>query len=484
MRNKRLLVALLLLLFSGCSTYNSIFAPQNPLQKFSKNIDRILSDSLFIPCQTGIKIVSLATGEVLYERNAKLLLRPASNMKLLATGTGLMTLGKDYEFKTQVFADTSLQNKDSVVHGNLYFKGYGDPDFNTKELADMITSVKNAGIKEIEGNLVGDVSFFDNQHWGTGWMWDDEPFGFAAYNSPLTINRNCIQVTVHAGYKAGDPPTVIIDPPTAYVSLENTATMNDSGINTLEVSRKFAEHLNTITVRGTMPVGAPDDVELITVLNPELYFLTLAKEELRRQNIELDGTISVDSVSPNAKLLYTHIQPMDSMIVFLNKVSDNLSAENLLKTIGASQYGMPGSTQHGISVVKRVLAGFGVDSTKFLMVDGSGVSHYNLLTPDLFIKLLTAMYHQKNLFDLYYASLPIAGVDGTLSDRMRGTSAEKNVHAKTGSISGVSTIAGYVHTADNEPLTFSIMMQNFIGSDSPYHAVQDSLATLMANFHR
>lgn len=403
-------------------------------------------------------------------------------MKLLTTATGLMTLGTNYDFKTMLFADTSIH--DSVESGNLYLKGYGDPDFTTQELAELISSVKQAGIKKIEGDLIGDVSYFDDKQWGVGWMWDDEPYGFAAYNSPLTINHNCVQVTVHSGYNAGDPPTVIIDPPTAYVSLENNATMNDTGANTLVVSRKYAERLNTITVDGTMPIGAPDDVEEITVWKPEMYFLTLAKEELRRQGIELDGTITVDTLPANAKLLAAHLQPMDSMIVYLNKVSDNLSAENLLKIIGATQYGSPGTTQHGISVVKRVLAGFGIDSTKFLMVDGSGVSHYDLLTPEIYIKLLTGMYNQKNLFDLYYASLPIAGVDGTLSNRMKNTPAQNNVHAKTGSISGVSTLSGYVHTADNEPLAFSIMMQNFIGSDSLYHAAQDSIAALMAGFHR
>jgi D-alanyl-D-alanine carboxypeptidase/D-alanyl-D-alanine-endopeptidase (penicillin-binding protein 4) len=482
MRQMRIFFSLVLLLFSGCVTSRSIFTPHNRMEEFREKIDHILSDSLFIPCQTGIKIVSLATGEVLYERNSHLLLHPASNMKLLTTATGLMTLGTGYEFKTQLFADTTIY--DSIEHGNLYLKGYGDPDFTTQELAELISGVKKAGIKEIEGDLIGDVTYFDDQRWGTGWMWDDEPYGFAAYNSPLSINHNCVQVTVHAGYNAGDPPTVIINPPTAYVSLENTATMNDTGANTLEISRKYAERLNTITVKGTMPVGAPDDVEEITVLNPEIYFLTLAKEELRRQGIELDGAITVDSLPSNAALLAAHAQPMDSMIVFLNKVSDNLSAENLLKIIGAEEYGIPGTTQHGISTVKRILREFGIDSTKFLMVDGSGVSHYDLLTPEIYIKLLTGMYHEKNLFDLYYASLPIAGVDGTLSDRMSGTPAQNNVHAKTGSISGVSTLSGYVHTADNELLAFSIMMQNFIGSDSLYHAAQDSIAATMASFHR
>ena len=170
------------------------------------------------------------------------------------------------------------------------------------------------------------------------------------------------------------------------------------------------------------------------------------------------------------------------MVIFQNKVSDNLSAENSLKTLSAEVLGRAGSTQHGVSLVKQTLAAFGIDSASFRMVDGSGVSHYDLVTSDLSVKLLQGMWRNKDLFDLYYASLPIAGVDGTLSSRMRKTAAHTNLHAKTGTISGVTTLAGYVTTADGELLAFSMMMQNFIGSSEPFRRAQDAIGALMANF--
>ena len=145
-------------------------------------------------------------------------------------------------------------------------------------------------------------------------------------------------------------------------------------------------------------------------------------------------------------------------------MSDNLSAENTLKILGPKAYGPPGTTEHGISAVKGLLHSLTIDTTKLLMVDGSGVSHYNLLTPEILVDLLRGIYFRKDIFDLYYASLPNAGVDGLLANRMKGTPAQNNLHAKTGTLGGVSTLSGYVRTADGEMLGFSVMMQNYIGS--------------------
>ncbi|HTR81544.1 MAG TPA: D-alanyl-D-alanine carboxypeptidase/D-alanyl-D-alanine-endopeptidase, partial [Bacteroidota bacterium] len=148
------------------------------------------------------------------------------------------------------------------------------------------------------------------------------------------------------------------------------------------------------------------------------------------------------------------------------------------------QYGIPGTSEHGISAVNRILASWGIDSTKYLMVDGSGVSHYDLVTPETFIQLLRAIYMQKGLFDLYYRSLPIAGVDGLLASRMKNSPAQNDLRAKTGTIRGVSALSGYVRTADGELLAFSMMMQNYIGSGEPYRRAQDAIGVLMASLKR
>ncbi len=477
------ILAVLAIALDGCSTIERLTQGEPPLEQFRNNIDALLSDSIFNATKCGIKIVSLDNNEVLYERDARMLLRPASNMKLLTAAAALSTLGKNFQLKTEMYADTVVTN--GILHGSIYLKGFGDPDFNSLQLADFLSTLKARGMTRIEGNVVGDATYFDDERWGVGWMWDDEPSGFAAYNSALSINRNCVEVSVTPSTNAGDTALVTMTPLTQYVSLLNTATTGtDTAALTLEISRKFKERLNAITVKGQIPRGTKAQKEAVSVWGPEMYFLTLVKEELQRQNIAVGGKLVLDTIPSSAVLLARHFQPIDSMVVFLNKMSDNLSAENTVKILGAESYGAPGTTEHGISSVKRTLYSFSIDTTKFLMVDGSGVSHYDLLTPDILVTLLRGMYAKKDLFDLYYSSLPNAGVDGLLANRMKGTPAQNNLHAKTGSLGGVSSLSGYVTTADGELLAFSMMMQNYIGPGEPYRKMQDAIGALMAGFSR
>ncbi|HTY10767.1 MAG TPA: D-alanyl-D-alanine carboxypeptidase/D-alanyl-D-alanine-endopeptidase [Bacteroidota bacterium] len=476
-------LTIIALTLQSCSTLERLTRGETPLEQFRRRVDALFADSLFTATTCGIKIVSLENGETLYEREAKTLLRPASNMKLVTSAAALATLGPHFSFKTELYADTASSN--DTLLGNIYVRGFGDPDLTSAQLADLLSTLKTKGIAHIGGNVIGDASYFDDERWGTGWMWDDEPSGFAAYNSALSINRNCVEVTVTPAQNAGDTAIVAIDPPTHYVSLLAAATTSpDTAPLTLEISRKFKERLNVITVRGQIPRGSKPQKEELSVWQPEMYFLTQVKEELQRENISFDGKLLLDTIPRSALLLGRHLQPIDSMVVYLNKMSDNLSAENALKSIGAECCGIPGTTLHGISAVKRTLSTFGIDTAKFLMVDGSGVSHYDLLTPELLVSLLRGMYSRKDLFDLYYSSLPNAGVDGLLANRMKGTPAQNNLHAKTGTLGGVSALSGYVTTTDGEMLCFSMMMQNYIGSGEPYRRIQDAIGSLMAGFSR
>ncbi len=482
-RQFNLSLFVVMVLFAGCSSTRQVQSPVRSAEQFRQQIDAILADSVFRPVVTTMKIVSLKTSEVWYERNSLLLMHPASNMKLLTSATALCRLGKDFTFTTRMSHDGTIA--DSVLHGNIYFKGSGDPDLSSASLAGFARELQAKGITRIDGDIVGDASYFDGERWGVGWMWDDEPSSDEAFNSALSVNRNCVDVRVVPSDSVGSAPLVTIVPATLYMNVENTAVTGAPHTrNTLEISRKYFERTNTITVKGSVPAESRGKKETITVLGPEQYFLTLAKEELQRVNIHLTGSTRLGTVPSDAHQIAQHDQPIDSMVIYQNKVSDNLSAENSLKALSAEVLGRAGSTEHGISLVKQTLAEFGIDSTSFRMVDGSGVSHYDLVTSDLSIKLLQGMWRKKNIFDLYYTSLPIAGVDGSLASRMRNTAAQNNLHAKTGTISGVAALAGYVTTADGELLAFSMLMQNFIGSSEPYRRAQDAIGALMANFRK
>lgn len=474
---------ILAVMVAGCTAPREVTRPADPLDALRYDMDSVLSDSIFIPTDAAVKIVSLDRNEILYERNSRKLMRPASNTKLVTSAAALLILGTDYKFPTLILAD-SLR-PDGSVEGPLYLKGFGNPDLTTADLDSMIAQLKAIGVRSVTGNIVADASWFDDLYWGEGWMWDDEPYSYEAGISALSVNKNCVRVLVLAGTQPGTGVQVSIDPPTSYVSLLNTArTVADTALVPLEVTRLYKERLNTIVVSGEIVAGKDTVKRLVTVWRPEIYTATLLKERLEAHGITVRGQPTAGVALPWSRELAYHSWPMDTMLVNLNKTSDNLSAENTLKSISVARGGIPGSAEYALYHVNETLAGLGIDTTKYYLVDGSGVSHYNLLTADMLVQLLTEMTRHADVFPLFYRSLPIAGVDGTLEKRMMGTPAQGNLRAKTGSIGGVSSLSGYVTTADGERLVFSILMQDFILPTRLYRDAQDRIGALMAGFTR
>jgi len=472
----------LVALLSGCAVRDQLTRPDDPVEALRYDIDAILSDSVFLPTTPAIKIVSLDLGDVLYEKNSKTLMRPASNTKLVTSAAALGILGTEYRFHTSILAD-SLR-PDGTIEGPLYIRGYGNPDLRVSDLDSMISQLKAIGVKSITGNIVADASLFDDLYWGEGWMWDDEPYSYEAAISALSVNKNCVKVSVIPEVPGGGVQ-VLVEPPTRYVTVLNTArTVADSAVIPLEVTRLFQDRLNTVVVSGEV-VSERDTIKrLVTVWRPELYAATLLKERLEADSIQVRGQPVIGVALPWSREMAYHSWPMDSMVINLNKASDNLSAESSLKLMSVARGGIPGTAKHGRYQVNAFLSELGIDTTKYYIVDGSGVSHYNLVTAEMLVQLLTAMTRRSDLFPLFYESLPVAGVDGTLETRMRRTPAEGNLRGKTGSIGGVSSISGYVTTADGERLVFSILMQDFILPTRYYRHAQDALGALMAAFTR
>jgi D-alanyl-D-alanine carboxypeptidase/D-alanyl-D-alanine-endopeptidase (penicillin-binding protein 4) len=481
---KRLLTVLVTAaMLAGCAGTSTMKINDDPVVKLRNDIDAVLADSIFIPSRAAVKIVSLKTGEVLYDQNSKMLVRPASNMKLLTTSTAIAQLGKDFKFKTAIFINDSIS--EGILQGDLYVKGWGDPDLVTSDLDSMASQLYGLGIRGIKGNLVADLSYFDSLYWGDGWSWDDESASYSAFISALTLNDNCVGVTVAPGDSAGKALRVTFDPQTDYVSLRNDGiTVADTARKRVNIDRLFMERLNTITVAGEMTTDKPPVTDWITVWKPELYALQVLRERLQWIGIAVKGVPTVGVLPPTARELAARYRGLDSVIININKISDNLSAEHVLKTLGAVKYGMPGSARQGIHAVRAFLTTLGVDTLKYRQSDGSGLSTYNLITAEMMVQLLSGMAANPEWFPLFYASLPIAGVDGSISGRMRKTPAEGNLRAKTGHISGVSSLSGYVTSADGELIAFSMMMQNFITPTRPFHRVQEAIGNLLATFSR
>jgi D-alanyl-D-alanine carboxypeptidase/D-alanyl-D-alanine-endopeptidase (penicillin-binding protein 4) len=261
-------------------------------------------------------------------------------------------------------------------------------------------------------------------------------------------------------------------------------TVADSVRRPLSVTRLFRQRQNTILVEGELLQNGRSVEETISVWRPELYTAELFKEALQRKGIAIGPGIEVGQVPIQNHEIAVHYQRIDSSIVNLNKISDNLTAEMLLKTVDAVVNHSPGSSRGGLTIVNRFVTTLGVDTTQYRIVDGSGLSFYNLVSAEILVKLLDGMQRQTDIFPLFYESLPIAGVDGTIRNRMKKTPAEANLRAKTGTISGVGTLSGYVQSLDGERLIFSMMMQNFVYPSRYYQSAQDKIGAILAGFSR
>lgn len=483
------LTAVVLVACAGSRPAKEAETPPAALSELQAQLNAILSDPGLLQTRSGIKVVSLDTGEVLYAKNSELLFHPASNMKLLTTATALSELGPTFNFKTAVLAEPGTVN-DSSLTGPLYLKGYGDPDLTSNDLRDMAQDMSDLGIRKITGDIICDDTYLDDLRFGAGWMWDDASSKYFPPIGALTVNRNCVRVKVRPGSQPGDSLTVILQPATHFVKIENrgvtVSAVDSSKIDSFKVERNWQELENTVVVQGGLPVASGLREFELEIVEPSLYFGTLFADALLEKGVDFSGEVR-RGVAPDAALtLFEHQSaPLAEILRRTAKVGyNNLYAELILKTVGAEIVGTPGTAQKGLSVVNRFLHHTGIDTTTFELADGSGVSRYNLLSPDHIIQLLRRMYADFSVRPEFIAALPIAGVDGTLENRMRGTAAEGKLRAKTGTLRGVSALSGYTMTADGEPLVFSIMMEHFVTPLSRIREIQDHIGVVLSAFSR
>lgn len=446
----------------------------SPLPDFKAKIDGLLPDSLFPPSNVGIMIVSLTDGQTLYALNPDLYFTPASNEKLFTSAAALLALGPDHRFLTSVSIDTA-----DVP--TIHIRGGGDPLLTTADLDSLARTVASLLSHDKGWLLSGDVSLFDDIPWGEGWMWDDEADPDGMGITPLSLNRNTVRVEVRGGDRAGDTVMVTANPPTGYVSIDNRSfTVADTAGKHIEVTRRAGDPSNIITVTGTLRPGDFFSTD-VSVREPAWYTLRVFSERLADYGIRCTGMV-LDTLPPTAHPLCGYFRTLDTIITDMNRVSDNLSAECLLKTMGALGSGAPGSAATGISAIKNALVAQGLDTTRMIIADGSGVSRYNLTTVRGIMGILRMMYRSQTQFPLFRNSLAAPGERGTLRSRMVGTTAERNLRAKTGTLRGAASFSGYVTSADAKLLAFSIVMQNFSGNLRSYRQIQDAIGVFLSQW--
>lgn len=406
----------------------------------------------------GIEVVDLKTGKELYERQSTRLFSPASTTKLFTTALALSRLGPQYRFATRIIA--SSDPKEGVLRGDLIFEGGGDPSLSDRvypsqgeaprvqsPIDDFADQIVAKGIRRITGDVAGDDTLYPWNPYPPGWAIDDAIPAYGAPVSALTVFENTIHLTVHPGAKAGDPAQISVNPPIEYYTIDNRIeTINGTG--NLRVSR--APGARQLLLGGSVTAHNCCITENLAIDDPALYAAQALYEALIRRGVTIDGrpvarhrAVREDRAAFEGVILARRESPpLIELIEVVDKVSQNLHAEIMLREVGRLQR-ETGTRNAGIEELRKFLAEIGIEGTDYAFEDGSGLSRLTMVTPDAQAKLLTYMYRSKYR-DAWVALLPIAGVDGTLRKRFDGQKVA--VHAKTGSLAHVHALAGYAES--------------------------------------
>ncbi len=482
----------------------------------------------------GIKVVSLDTGKVLFEENAAKLLRPASNMKLYTVATALDRLSPDFRFTTSVYATGRLDGSGSV-HGDLIIYGRGDPSlaarFNNgdyfKGINDLADKIVAAGVKRVDGDLIGDESYFTGPQYGSGWEWEDLTWYYGAEVSSLTVNDNALDLFVKPGPQVGKPALVTTGPPDPLLTILNEVTTAPAGTRRqLLIHRGLGK--DTLQIKGSIALDDRGYTGGIGISHPAMLFVYLLRSSLAQRGVIIKGRSrninpplggpALDPRQRGSLTRYPDVPPLNvpseiatyqsapfSLVAAQTlKPSQNLYTELILRTLGnipqvTSSSDSSGdasserpsqsaavelrqtSEDRGVDAVKSFLRTVGIRPESMALNDGSGLSRNDMVTADSTVQLLTYMSRHRYA-DVFRNALPIAGVDGTLRNRMKGTVAEGNLRAKTGSLSSAASLGGYVTTAAGEKLVFTIMVNNYPSDVDPRNMCIDPIAVLLASF--
>jgi len=473
-------------------------APPAPLTPAPDSADglhaelaRIFDAPAFARMQWAILVQSLASGEIVYSENASKLMMPASNMKIVTLAAAAERLGWDFVYETNLV--TSGPVAGGVLKGDLVVVGSGDPTIGgrggstTRVFESWADRLRADGITEVEGRIVADARAFERQSLGAGWAWDYLASDYAAGVSALQFNESAAVVAVHPGPSAGTPAVIEVRPIESGLILDKQVMTVAAGDPDLDVSRLTGS--NRLIVRGTIPVGSKEVVRATTVDRPALYFARVLRATLVARGIRVTGdagefedVFPVPPTAPTRVLLSHRSAPLAEFAKVMMKVSQNQYAETLLRTLGA-QSGQ-GTAAAGQEVVREVLDGWGVPRDAYVLSDGSGLSRYNYVCAEMLVAILRQMYRDPRHRDPFMATLPIGGQDGSIARRFVGTRAAGNVRAKTGSISNVRALSGYVTTLDGEPFVFSILANHFTAPQASVDAATDLALERLANFTR
>lgn len=431
----------------------------------------------------GISVRSSKTGEIIYEHNGDIRLKPASNMKLITGAVALSILGENHTFETKLLTDG--RTKGSTLKGNLYLVGQGDPTLQKEDFDNLALKLKERGISKVNGDLIGDDSWYDDVRLSQDMIWSDEEFYYGAQISALTASPNedydsgSVRIKVYPGREVGDEAEIQLSPFTDYLKVINkVSTAEPNEESNVNFTRNHGT--NTVIIDGKIPLGSEGEKEYIAVWEPTKYALYLFQQSLKEHGIKLKGKIKTGHTPEKAAVITTHHSiPLSELLIPFMKLSNNTHAEILVKEIG-KRVKDEGSWEKGLEVLTEQVVNFGMNKEVMVIRDGSGISHITLVPANELTQLLFHV-QKEPWFQTFYDSLPVAGnkgrfVGGSLRERM----ATLDVRAKTGTIATVTSLSGYVNTKNGETLIFSILLNNLVDNDCK--DIEDKIVEIMGNY--
>ena len=457
--------------------------PESAESVFVKTVETILGNSCLRKQNFGIKIHSLQRNKTLYSVNSNRLFAPASNVKLLTTAMALKRLRPEYRFKTALYATTPVGGE--TLRGDIFIKGFGDPNLVSEQMWLLVKELKNIPLRKVHGDIIADASFFDNNLRVKTW----KKGGVEAYNAPLgalSFNFNTVTVHINPGEKPGDRPVVVVDPNIEFIRVDNRArTVSKSKRSRLIVNRIDRGGHNEITISGVVSVNHARETYYLNITRPAYYAASVFKEYLRQEGVEVTGKVRVGFVPEGAYEILSHSSmPLSLILRGLNKFSNNFVAEQILKTIGADIYGSPGTTLNGLRAMDEYMQSLKYKPEGFSILDGSGLSRQNRLSPDQIVSVFQDMYADLGVYPEFISALGVMGRDGNVLKRMNGHNSAERARVKTGTLNSVSALSGYFQSADGERFAFSILMNDLKCSNGQAKRLQDRIVREGLKFKR
>ena len=421
-------------------------------------LDSIVAKYLPNGSNAGIAIYDLTARRPVYDYQADRLSRPASTMKLLTAIAALSQPDAREPFRTEVWYQGTVQA--DTLRGDLYVVGGFDPEFDDEALDSLAEAVARLPFSVIAGKVYGDVSMKDSLHWGSGWLWDDNPSAFQPYLSPLMLEKGVVTVSARPAER-GMPALLRCTPASTYYRLVNRTTSGTPRAGGFRLTRDWMHNSNTLVATGN--VGRRT-ARVINLYSSQDFFMHTFVERLQERGVTADPLYGFREFHPDslAVRVAVHETSMQAVLDQCLKESDNLNAEALLYRLGKQATGRRYiSADDGLDAVNDLIEQLDLDPDDYNLADGCGLSHYDYVTPELLVAFLRYAYGRTDVFQSLYKALPVSGIDGTLEHRMGyRTPGFRRVHAKTGTYTGVSCLAGYLQAKNGHWVAFAIMNQN------------------------